>query len=68
MTQPSHPVPVQVEYNPQKRRISLDRIFQIPQMFRPAASVFFGNTLGLVNSLLKNPFSSATLIQKTRLK
>jgi hypothetical protein len=49
MTELSQPVPVQVEYNPKKRRISLNRIFQIPQKFRPAASVFFANTLGLVN-------------------
>jgi len=49
MTELSQPAPIQVEYNPKKRRISLNRIFQIPQMFRPAASVFFANTLGLVN-------------------
>ena len=49
MAQLSNPVPIQVEYNPKKRRISLNRIFQIPQMFRPAASIFFANTLGLVS-------------------
>jgi len=49
MAESSQPVSLQVEYDPKKRRISLNRIFQIPQMFRPAASVFFANTLGLVN-------------------
>ena len=39
MAELTHRVPIQVEYNPKKRRISLNRIFQIPQMFRPAASV-----------------------------
>ena len=60
MTERSQPVPVQVEYNPKKRRISFDRIFQIPQMFRPAASVFFANTLGLVN--LDRPSTGLTAI------
>jgi hypothetical protein len=49
MAELSQPAPIQVEYDPKKRRISLNRIFQIPQMFRPAASLFFANTLGLVN-------------------
>ena len=51
MSHLSHPAPspVQVEYDPLKRRISLDRIFQIPNMFRPAFSAFFGNTIGRVN-------------------
>jgi O-methyltransferase len=49
MAQSSQAIPAQVEYDPKKRRISLNRIFQIPQMFRPAASVFFGHTLGRVN-------------------
>jgi len=49
MTELSQAVPGQVEYDTKKRRISLNRMFQIPQMFRPAASVFFANTLGLVN-------------------
>jgi O-methyltransferase len=53
-------VPIQVEYDPKKRRISLNRIFQIPQMFRPAASVFFANTLGLVN--LERPALGLTAI------
>jgi hypothetical protein len=34
----SSPNLVQVEYDPSRRRISLNRIFQIPQMFRPTAS------------------------------
>jgi O-methyltransferase len=49
MANSSNAVPLQVEYDPKKRRISLNRIFQIPQMFRPAASVFFANTLGRLN-------------------
>ena len=49
MTELIHRVPVGAEYDPKKRSISLNRIFQIPQMFRPAASVFFANTLGLLN-------------------
>jgi O-methyltransferase len=44
---PTAPVPV--EYDPNKRRISLNRIFQIPQMFRPAFSSFYGATLGRLN-------------------
>lgn len=51
---------VQVEYDPRKRRISLDRIFQIPNMFRPAASAFFGNTLGRVN--LERPAIGLTAV------
>lgn len=51
---------VQVEYDPRKRRISLDRIFQIPNMFRPAASSFFGNTLGRVN--LERPAIGLTAV------
>jgi O-methyltransferase len=60
MAELTHHAPIQVEYNPKKRRISLNRIFQIPQMFRPAASVFFANTLGLVN--LERPALGLTAI------
>ena len=60
MAELSQPVPVQAEYNPKKRRISLNRIFQIPQMFRPTASVFFANTLGLIN--LDRPSGGLTAI------
>ena len=49
MSHLSHPAPVQVEHDPLKRRISLDCIFQIPNMFRPAFSAFFGNTIGRAN-------------------
>jgi O-methyltransferase len=49
MSQVPQPATVQVEYNPLKRRISLDRIFQIPNMFRPAFSAFVGNTIGRLN-------------------
>ncbi|MFY9803348.1 MAG: TylF/MycF/NovP-related O-methyltransferase [Candidatus Acidiferrales bacterium] len=50
----------QVEYNPRKRRISIDRIFQIPNMFRPTASAFFGNTIGRVN--LERPAVGLTAV------
>jgi O-methyltransferase len=42
-------MPVQVEYNPNRRRLSLNRVFQIPQMFRPAVSSFAGATIGRLN-------------------
>jgi len=45
----SRTAPVQVEYDPNRRRISFNRIFQIPQKFRPAFSSFYGATLGRVN-------------------
>ncbi len=37
---------IRVEYDPARRRISLNRIFQIPQKFRPAVSSFAGATIG----------------------
>jgi hypothetical protein len=45
----SHPARAQVEYDPPKPRMSFDRVFQIPNMFRPAFPSFFGNTIGRVN-------------------
>jgi O-methyltransferase len=45
----SRTTPLQVEYNPNRRRISLNRIFQIPQMFRPAVSALAGRTIGHLN-------------------
>jgi O-methyltransferase len=60
MSDMSRPTPVQVEYDPKRRRISLNRVFQIPQMFRPAASSFFGNTIGRVN--LERPAIGLTAI------
>jgi O-methyltransferase len=52
--------PVRVEYNPNRRRISLNRIFQIPQMFRPAVSLFAGTTIGRVN--LERPAIGLTAV------
>ena len=51
---------VQVEYDPARRRISLNRIFQIPQMFRPAVSSFAGTTIGRLN--LERPAIGLTAI------
>jgi O-methyltransferase len=51
---------VRVEYDPARRRISLDRIFQIPQMFRPAVSSFAGTTIGRVN--LERPAVGLTAV------
>ena len=42
----STPIAAQVEYDPARRRISFNRIFQIPQMLRPAVSSFAGATIG----------------------
>jgi Macrocin-O-methyltransferase (TylF) len=56
----SHPAPLQIEYDPKKRRISLNRVFQIPQMFRPAFSSFYGATIGRVN--LERPSIGLTAI------
>ncbi len=56
----SRRVPVQVEYDPNRRRISLNRIFQIPQMFRPAVSSFAGATIGRLN--LERPAIGLTAI------
>ena len=49
MSQLSPSVPAPVEYDQLKRRISLDRIFQIPSMFRPKLSALFGKTIGRLN-------------------
>ena len=49
MSSMPHPVAAQVEYDPARPRISLNRIFQIPQMFRPAVSSFAGTTIGRLN-------------------
>ena len=51
---------VQVEYDPARRRISLNRIFQIPQMFRPTVSSFAGGTIGRLN--LERPAIGLTAI------
>jgi len=56
----SHSAPVEIEYDPTRRRISLDRIFQIPQMFRPAVSSFAGATIGCLN--LERPAAGLTAI------
>jgi hypothetical protein len=60
MSDMPRPIPVQVEYDPNRRRISIDRIFQIPQMFRPAVSRFAGATLGRVD--LERPAIGLTAI------
>jgi hypothetical protein len=60
MSELSQPAPIQIEYDPRKRRISLNRIFQIPQMFRSAFSSFYGATIGLVN--LERPAIGLTAI------
>lgn len=49
-----------VEYDPARRRISLNRVFQIPQMFRPAVSSFAGATIGRVN--LERPAIGLTAV------
>jgi O-methyltransferase len=41
--------PAQTDAIQLQPKISLNRIFQIPQMFRPTVSRFLGNTLGHVN-------------------
>jgi len=60
MSDISRPVSVQVEYDPNRRRISLNRIFQIPQMFRPAVSSLAGATIGRLN--LERPAIGLTAI------
>jgi O-methyltransferase len=60
MSNVSHPAPVQVEYDPLKPTISLDRIFQMPNMFRPAWSFLMGNTIGHVN--LERPAIGLTAV------
>src|SRR5271156_4470702 len=60
MSHVSQPAAVQVEYDPKKPRISLNRIFQIPNMFRPAFSSFYGNTIGRVN--LERPAIGLTAV------
>src|ERR1700676_331855 len=60
MSHLSNPTPAQVEYDPLRRRISLNRVFQIPNMFRPAFSSFFGNTIGRVN--LERPAIGLTAV------
>jgi hypothetical protein len=37
------------EYDPLRRRISLNRIFQIPQILRPSVSSLAGSTIGRLN-------------------
>jgi hypothetical protein len=54
------PASAQIEYNPNRRRISLNRVFQIPQMFRPAVSSLAGNTIGHLN--LERPAIGLTAI------
>ncbi len=49
MSKMSGSVSIPVEYDPARRRISVNRIFQIPQMFRPAVSSFAGTTIGRLN-------------------
>src|SRR5271154_4283482 len=56
----AHPTAVQAEYDPARRRISLNRIFQIPQMFRPAVSSFANATIGHLN--LERPAIGLTAI------
>jgi hypothetical protein len=53
-------MPAQVEYDPARRRISLNRIFQIPQMFRPTVSSLAGTTIGRLN--LERPAIGLTAI------
>lgn len=52
--------PARVEYDPARRRISLNRIFQIPQMFRPAVSSVAGSTIGRLN--LERPAIGLTAV------
>lgn len=56
----STPITAQVEYDPRRRRISLNRIFQIPQRFRPAVSSFAGATIGHLN--LERPAIGLTAV------
>jgi O-methyltransferase len=49
MTEVSQPTSIEIPYNPNRRRISINRIFQIPQMFRPAVSLLAGETIGRLN-------------------
>lgn len=56
----SHRVPAPVEYDPRRRRISLNRVFQIPQMFRPTVSSLAGSTIGRVN--LERPAIGLTAV------
>jgi len=60
MSNIAHPAAVQAEYDPARRRISLNRIFQIPQMFRPAVSSFASATIGHLN--LERPAIGLTAI------
>src|SRR5215469_7718267 len=52
--------PARVEYDPARRRISLNRVFQIPQMFRPAVSSVAGATIGRLN--LERPAIGLTAV------
>src|SRR5271155_780548 len=60
MSQLSPSVSAPVEYDQLKRRISLDRMFQIPSMFRPKLSALFGNTIGRLN--LERPANGVAAI------
>jgi O-methyltransferase len=60
MSQLSPSVSAPVEYDQLKRRISLDRMFQIPSMFRPKLSALFGNTVGRLN--LERPANGVAAI------
>jgi len=60
MSNISHPASIQVEYDPSRRRLSFNRIFQIPQMFRPAISRLAGATIGRLN--LERPAIGLTAI------
>jgi hypothetical protein len=48
------------EYDSLRRRISLNRIFQIPQVFRPRVSSLAGSTIGRLN--LERPAVGLTAI------
>lgn len=56
----SQSMPVQVEYDPNRPRISLNRVFQIPQRFRPGVSAFAGETIGRLN--LERPAIGLTAV------
>lgn len=56
----SRELPAQAEYDPNRRRISLNRVFQIPQMFRPSVSSFAGTTIGRIN--LERPATGLTAL------
>jgi len=60
LSEVSRPASVPAEYDPLRRRISLNRIFQIPQVFRPAVSSFAGRTIGHVD--LERPAIGLTAI------